>query len=137
MMPSNPYAAHLEASILAAEPIELIRILYRTALDSVRDARAHLAAGEIPERCAAINKVVSILSQLASSLNPEAEPALATRLAELYDYMQRRLVTANFEQSDAPLADVMGLLEIMTEAWYEANLYAAPESSDEPVLAEA
>jgi len=120
-MPSNPYAAHLDVSILTAEPIELVRILYRTALSSVSAARAHLAAGQIQERSQAINKAVSIIHELALSLNPEAEPTLASTLAELYDYMQRRLLAANFEQSDAPLAEVMGLLETMTDAWYEAN----------------
>ncbi len=126
-MPSNPYAAHLDVSILTAEPIELVRILYRTALGSVSAARAQLAAGEIKERSQAINKVVSIIHELALSLNPEVEPTLASTLAELYDYMQRRLLAANFEQSDVPLAEVMGLLETMTDAWYEANPNAGQE----------
>jgi len=135
-MPSNPYAAHLEASILTAEPIELVRILYRTALGSVSAARAHLAAGEIQERSQAINKALSVIHELALSLNPEVEPMLASTLAELYDYMQRRLLAGNLEQSDAPLAEVMGLLETMTDAWYEANPNAGQEAS-EGVLAGA
>ena len=135
-MPSNPYAAHLDVSILTAEPIELVRILYRTALDSVSAARAHLVAGEIQERSQAINKALSVIHELALSLNPKAEPTLASTLAELYDYMQRRLLAANFEQSDAPLAEVMGLLETMTDAWYEANPNAGQEASDERVLVE-
>jgi flagellar protein FliS len=122
-------------SILTAEPIELVRILYRTALDSVSAARAHLAAGEIKERSQAISKAVSIIHELALSLNPEVEPSLAGTLAELYDYMQRRLLAANFEQSDAPLAEVMGLLETMTDAWYQANPDAAEVAANEPVEA--
>jgi flagellar secretion chaperone FliS len=134
-MPCNPYAAQLDVSILTAEPIELVRILYRTALDSVSGARAHLAAGEIKERSQAIGKAVSIIHELALSLNPEVEPSLAGTLAELYDYMQRRLLAANFEQSDAPLAEVMGLLETMTDAWYQANPDAAEVAANEPVEA--
>ena len=134
-MPCNPYAAHLDVSILTAEPIELVRILYRTALDSVSAARAHLASGEIKERSQAISKAVSIIHELALSLNPEVEPSLASTLAELYDYMQRRLLEANFAQSDAPLAEVMGLLETMTDAWYQANPEAAEVAANEPVEA--
>lgn len=134
-MPCNPYAAHLDVSILTAEPIELVRILYRTALDSVSAARAHLAAGEIKERSQAITKAISMIHELALSLNPEVEPNLAGTLAELYDYMQRRLLEANFEQSDAPLAEVMGLLETMTDAWYQANPDAAEVAANEPVEA--
>ena len=134
-MPCNPYAAHLDVSILTAEPIELVRILYRTALDSVSAARAHLASGDIQQRTHAISKAVSILQELAVSLNPEVEPKLAGTLAELYDYMQRRLLAANFEQSDAPLGEVMGLLETMTQAWYEANPNVETAASDELVEA--
>jgi flagellar protein FliS len=101
----------------------------------VSAARAHLASGEIKERSRAINKAVSIIHELALSLNPEVEPSLASTLAELYDYMQRRLLAANFEQSDAPLAEVMGLLETMTEAWYEANPNVGAAASDELVEA--
>jgi flagellar protein FliS len=101
----------------------------------VSAARAHLAAGEIKERSQAISKAVSIIHELALSLNPEVEPSLAGTLAELYDYMQRRLLAANFEQSDAPLAEVMGLLETMTDAWYQANPDAAEVAANEPVEA--
>lgn len=120
-MSCNPYAAQMDVSILTAEPIELVRMLYRTALGAVSAARAHLAAGEIKERSQAINRAVGILHELAVSLKPEVEPMLARTLAELYDYMQRRLVEANCGQSDAPLEEVMGLLETMTDAWCEAE----------------
>src|SRR5690348_13753124 len=117
MMPANPYAAYLEANVLAAEPVELIRLLYRGALDAVRDARAFLAADQIPERAQAISKAVGILRELSLALNPEGEPALARDLLELYDYMQRRLLAANLDQSDVALEEVARLLTTMSEAW--------------------
>ncbi len=116
-MPSNPYNAYLDASILTAEPIELVRTLYRVAIDAVCDARAHLASGDIRGRSKAVSKALNILHQLSFSIKPEAEPALARNLVELYDYMQRRLLTGNLEQSDAPLREVAGLLANMAEAW--------------------
>jgi len=88
-MPSNPYAAHIEASVLTAEPVELVRTLYRGALDAVSDGRACAAAGDIAGRSAAVSKAVNILRELALSLNPASEPAMARNLLELYDYMQR------------------------------------------------
>jgi flagellar protein FliS len=128
-MPSNPYNAYLEASISTAEPIELVRILYRAALDSVYDARTELAAGNIQGRSKAVSKAVSILRELSFSLNPEAGPTLARNLVELYDYMQRRLLDANLDQSDEALAEVAGLLTTMTEAWEKINPAAVTHSS--------
>lgn len=116
-MPANPYAAYLEANVLAAEPVELIRLLYQAALDAVRDARAFLAERQIQERAQAISKAVGILGELSLALNPEGGPALARDLIELYDYMQRRLLAANLDQSDVALEEVARLLTTMSEAW--------------------
>ena len=128
-MPSNAHTAYLESSILMAEPVELVRILYRAALDAVGDAEAHLAAGEIEGRSKAISKAADILCELCLALNYETDPAFAGNLAELYDYMRRRLLAANLEQSRTPLAEVAGLLGTMLQAWEkinpEVNLIAA------------
>ena len=120
-MPSNPYAAYFEASLLTAEPIELVRILYRTALESVRNARTFLADGDIPARSKAVAKCIDILHELSFSLRHENEPALARNLVELYDYMQRRLLVANLGQSGEPLEEVESLLATMSEAWDRIN----------------
>ena len=116
-MPANAYDTYLEATVLSADPVELVRILYRTAMDSVHDARGYLAAGDIAARVRAVNKAWAAIRELSFCLNHEAAPVLASQLTELYDFMQRRLLTANFEQTDAPLAEVAGLLENLSEVW--------------------
>ena len=42
---------------------------------------------------------------------------IALQLAQLYDYMLRRLHDANLRQADEPLAEVLSLLATLTEAW--------------------
>ena len=127
-MPSNPYAAHIEASLLTAEPIELVRTLYRGALDAVSEAQACLAASDPAGRSAAVSKAVNILRELAFSLNPTSEPAMARNLLELYDYMQRRLLAAHLERSEAPLAEVASLLATLAEAWDQVDVPPVAES---------
>ncbi len=121
MMPSNPYAAYIESSVLTAEPIELVRILYRTALENVRNAQAFLADGDIAARSKAVAKSIDILHELSFSLRHENEPTLARNLVELYDYMQRRLLVANLGKSAEPLEEVETLLSTMSEAWDRIN----------------
>ena len=128
-MPSNPYTAHIEASVLTAEPVELVRTLYHVALDAVGEARACVAAGDAAGRSAAVSKAVNILRELAFSLNPESEPGMARNLLELYDYMQRRLLAAHLERSEAPLEEVAGLLATLAEAWDHVEAHPAAESS--------
>jgi len=109
--------AYFESSVLSADPIQLVQMLYGAAVDSVENARRHLHAGDIASRSREINKAYAILTELEQSLNREAGGSLAGNLVELYDYMQRRLLQANVEQSEPPLAEVSKMLSELREAW--------------------
>jgi flagellar protein FliS len=108
--------------------VELIRLLYQKAIASVREAREHLAARRIIERTGAINKAYLVLVELSVSLNAEEAPELSARLAALYAYMQKRLLDANLKQQDQPLAEVLGLLMTLSQAW---NAIPDPAAQDE------
>jgi flagellar protein FliS len=109
--------SYLETEVLAATRVELVRILYRSALEAVALARRHLAAGAIRERSRQITKAWEILAELTRSLDHMQGGELSRSLGDLYAYMQSRLIEANAEQRDAPLAEVEGLLKTLAEAW--------------------
>jgi flagellar protein FliS len=112
-----PQNAYLESQILTADPLELVRLLYRAARDAMRRASLHLAAGRIAERSREISKAHAILVQLCGSLDHARGGTLSRSLAELYDYMQRRLLEANVRQAAAPLAEAENLLGTLLEGW--------------------
>jgi flagellar protein FliS len=114
---NSGHDAYLESRVLTADPIELVNLLYQACAQAVREARRHLAEGRIAERSREINQACAILIELATALDHERGGEISQRLALLYDYMQRRLLEANMQQSDAPLADVLGLLSTLSEAW--------------------
>jgi flagellar protein FliS len=125
---SNAYTAYQqseqswrEAEILSADPVELVRILYRGALDAVREARTYLQRGEIRLRSQQITKASLILNELLTSLDQERGGEMSHRLALLYDYMQHLLLTANTQQVEAPLQEVEGLLSTLLEAWQRCS----------------
>lgn len=122
----NAHDAYLESRILSANPLELIRLLYQACTAEVREARRHLAEGDIASRCRSISKAHRILSELGVSLDHEHGGELSQRLARLYDYMQRRILEANGAQQDAPLREVLGLLSTLSEAWEGISEPAAP-----------
>lgn len=113
----NGHDAYLESRILSANPLELVSLLYQACTSSVREARRHLEEGDIAARCRCISRAHQILVELAISLNYERGGDLSRRLAQLYDYMQRKLLEANIQQNDAPMAEVLGLLSTIAEAW--------------------
>ncbi len=128
-MSFQAYEAYLESKILSADPVELIRILYQAALEAVHTARRCLQAGDVLGRSREISRAHAILTELALSINHEAGGSLSRMLAELYDYMQRRLLEAHLQQSEAPLVEVANLLSTLLEGWRNCH----PES--EPVEA--
>jgi flagellar protein FliS len=121
----NAHDTYLEQRILSADPLELVRVLYQAATTAVRKARRHLAAGEIVPRSRAISHAYRVLSELNTALDHARGGDLSRRLAQMYGYMMRRLIDANFEQRDEPLAEVLGLLATLAEAW--DGLKSAPE----------
>lgn len=124
-------AAYLEQRILAADPVELIRILYQSAIGEVREARRHLEARDIEARSKSISKAMAIVNELSGSLDL-SQGEIGEGLARLYDYMQRQLIEANFRQSDEPLAEVLGLLTTLAEGWE-----GVPSQAPSPVLVNA
>jgi len=113
----NAHDAYLESRVLSADPTELICLLYQAATRAVRNARQQLAAGEIAARARSISWACEILIELTGSLDHARGGEISRRLAQLYDYMTRRLIEANFRQSDALLGEVLGLLSTLSEAW--------------------
>jgi flagellar protein FliS len=126
-------AAHdtyLEEKILSADPVELVCMLYQGAIDAVEEARRYLAAGEIAARSRAISKACDIVLELSSALDIQLGGQLSLRLAELYDYLLRRLLEANLKASDGLLAEAQGLLSTLTEGWRGVSPRGRSESAE-------
>jgi flagellar protein FliS len=113
----NAQDTYLESRILAADPLELVKMLYQGAITAVRDARRHLANRDIAARARAITKACTIVTELTVSLDHERGGEVSRGLVRLYDYIGRRLIEANARQTDEPLAEVLGLLQTVAAGW--------------------
>lgn len=112
-------SSYLENKVICADPLGLVKLLYEGAIDSLRQAQAHLEEGRIPERSAAITKAMQIVLELQCSLDLERGGDIAQRLAQLYAYVQERLAEANAQQDPAPLEEALMLIGILYEGWRE------------------
>src|SRR5260370_30187884 len=86
-MRAKHYHNYLEEEVMAANRLQLVRLLYRGALDSITAARRHLRLGEIRARSGAISKAMAIVTELARSLDTQMSGELSQNLAELYGYV--------------------------------------------------
>ena len=118
------YNQYLESEVMTADPVKLVCMLYRGAIEATAAARRHLRAGEIRERSRQITRAFEILQELSQSLDPAQE--ISIRLSDLYAYMQSRLLEANVKQIEEPLAEVENLLSTVLEGWRAAVPAAVP-----------
>ena len=118
----NPYR---QAEILTSDPLKQVQLLYRAAIDAVIASRRYVQEKNIAERSRSIMKAWSIVNELLHSLDHAAGGELSRNLAALYTYMQTRLLEANTQQVDPPLAEVEKLLSTLLEGWASATLPAA------------
>jgi flagellar protein FliS len=139
-MRHNAYAAYVNNEILTAEPLELVIMLYRGALESIGRARACVRSRDIAGRAAAINKTLAIVGELSSALDHQRGGEISRNLAGIYNYVQRKLIDANVQQSEAPLAECEQLLSTMLDAWQGCCEHVRKETAaltSAPVYAEA
>jgi len=119
---------YLEDRVLSASPVELLRMLYEGAIESVGQARACVRSGDIAGRARAVSKASAIVGELAQSLQP-ASPEIERNLRRLYDYTLTRLLEGNITQTEQPLADAERILVTLLEAWSAVETAPIPVRS--------
>lgn len=135
VMSTSVFDRYLEGEILSADRTTLVVILYRAAIEAIAAARVNVRRKEIRERSQRITKASSIIHELLRSLNRAEGGEISHNLAELYAYVETRLIQANVTQTEAPLAEAESLLQILLDAWIEAaraNTQAANAGSEPP-----
>ncbi|MFO7552018.1 MAG: flagellar export chaperone FliS [Haliea sp.] len=114
----NAYRTSKTAGAEYASPHQLITMLFDGALERLARAIGHAERGEVAAKGECIGRVILILDSLQASLDQAAgDGALAANLADLYDYMMRRLTEANLHSDPAMMTEVHQLLDGLADAW--------------------
>ena len=110
----------VESGVTAADPHKLIAMLYQGALLAIANAKNGILHNDIPAKGKAISHAILIIDNgLNASLNKEVGGDLALNLSALYDYMSKRLLTANMNNDMAALDEVAHLLTDLKGSWEE------------------
>jgi len=110
-------SAQAHGGVAAADPHRLIVMLLDGALERISTARGCMTRGETAEKARLLNRAVSIIGELRSSLDLKTGGQIAANLGELYDYMCRRLLKATSDNRPEMLDEVMKLLHEVRGAW--------------------
>lgn len=115
-MQSRAHDEYLVTEVMTATPQKLHLILIDAALRQCERARRSWNEGN-DEGGTALAKSQEIVSELLASLNYGEHPELTRRIAGIYNFVFRMLVTAHVHHDEQSLADAVRLLEIERETW--------------------
>ena len=115
-----PALEYVDNETLNVEPVELICLLYAKAIEKLNQAQDRYERGATGEGNSSVAFAMEVLIELQGSLNEEGGD-VARNLADLYDYMQNRLVEALANTETAPIEEVARLMSTLLDGWKEAR----------------
>jgi flagellar protein FliS len=135
-MYNNLAGNYVQDEVMDADPLRLVQLLYQGCVEALANASSCIERHDIAGRSAQITKATAILNELALGLDHTKGGEISRSLAELYDYMARRLNEANFRQEQEPIAEVQKLLATLLEAWETCHPRAQSFRKDHNTTAE-
>ena len=116
---SNPYDAYRKVQTETSDPGELLLLLYRGAVRSVRDAESSFERGDLQSGNRQIIRTQSILLELLGTLD-YSHGEIPEKLSSLYTYLYQALLQANVKKDVGLLQQVGKILTRLTDAWERA-----------------
>lgn len=108
----------IESGVDAANPVELIVMLYDGAILACNSAIPYIKKNDYKVKGEYIYKAIRVIQVgLKMSLNYEDGGEITGNLDALYTYMTNQLVKANIDNTEAPVLEVSRLLTELRDAW--------------------
>lgn len=110
---------YLIEKVNAANPAELIALLYDKAVLSLKRAQTFLGDGQYDAANQRIRNATDIVLELRAVLNPAAGD-MTVRLAALYGWVTTRLLLASSRRDGNAVQEALDVLQPLQSAWREA-----------------
>lgn len=104
----------------SASPVQLVVMLYDGALQSLTEAGAAQAAGDLRRRGLALRRVAAIIAECHATLDLEQGGAIASELDRLYSYISGRLLDITVKRDGTAIDEIYRLLAPLRQAWADA-----------------
>jgi flagellar protein FliS len=121
---------NIDSSIAAANPHQIIVMMFDGALESIALAKGAIERNELAIKSQMMTKAVNILTALQNSLDKEAQPEISENFDFLYQYCINKLNDVNITLDIAGIEEVNGYLKPLRDAWKEMPEEAKQEGLD-------
>lgn len=121
MVVANPYVQYKQVILNSSTKEDLVILAYEGAIRFLNKSMEGFEKNDFEKINYYILKTHAIISELIVSLNYEVGGEIAINLYRIYEYMNYRLGVANIKKDPKPVKEVMGLLDLLREAWTVAR----------------
>ncbi|WP_200763835.1 flagellar export chaperone FliS [Nitrosophilus alvini] len=114
---TNPYDVYVKSSVETASPLKQVILLYEKAILTLKETKEDIKKNDLRSKIEHISKVTDIINALDSSLDFEKGGEIAKNLHNLYDFIDRSLVTVHAKNDIKLIDDLIEILENLKEGW--------------------
>jgi len=107
----------LQSKVSASSPHALVAMLLDGLLEKLAKASGAMQRKDISAQGSAISSGIRIIDALRASLDHARGGEVASNLAAMYDYMERRLVEANLKSNAEIVTEVVSLIDQIKSGW--------------------
>ena len=119
-MANNPYQKYKNMQVETASQEKLLIMLYNGAIKFTKQAKTGITKEDYELVNNSLGRVQAIITELRTTLDEENGGEIAQNLDALYEYMNRRLITANVEKDIEPITEVLDMLQELKDTWQQA-----------------
>ncbi len=115
-----------ETALRGATPLELVIVLYDTAIEDMRSAELAMQQNEIEARARRIGHALIVLQQLQGTLDFERGGMAARQFEQFYSLVRSKLLEAQIRNSHALLQEQIRYFSEVRECWVGARRLLEP-----------
>jgi len=125
----NVQQSYREATVLGANPTELVVRLYEKMIEDLRQVAAAIEQNDIERRTKRIQHVILIIGHLQSALDFDRGGKVARDLENFYNAVRQSLVWVQFHPSKRGVTQLITDLLAVREAWIAVDRAERPSAT--------
>src|SRR5580693_9290655 len=127
--------SYQESALRGATPIELVVVLYDTAIEDMRHALMAMQQNDVESRSRYIGHALIVLQQLQGTLDFERGGSAARQFEQFYNLIRAKLLEAQIRYSSELMRQQIRCMSEVRDSWQQARRLLQPLTGTPPAPA--
>jgi len=126
-----------DAAVRGATPIELVIVLYDSAIEDMRRAMTAMQRSDVEARSSQVSHALMVLQQLQGTLDFERGGSAARQFEQFYNLVRAKLLEAQMRGSSELMQQQIRYMSEVRECWSQARRLLQPRPGHQMSMASA